>query len=644
MKLTRIKMTRPLNIFVLLILLAVQVQVAFGQTKTSPATTKLNTTVRITSVGDANIAFEYGLGATHYQSIKKEVGSAMAFTRSIASHMGWKEVRNLTGRFNDKENKILSGLTRIAYSKPYKEGRWAVNLASQNMRFLSLSQGVARFETTTKTNTSVMEKTFVVHLPLGSTDHKYSQYTRMLTYNFVPKFESNSGDIDFTLEAKPKLMSSFAKVYGDEKFEKFWTARSKFHNAGGQVIRNLRIRYRITNLSTWSQWKKSAVVYPNQTVVEAFFPVFDTDKLAQFTNARTAMVEVEYRYDMNNKTKTDTDTRKIKILGRNEVLWGSKPMATVRNWHELFDNSEMIATVFSSSNDPVMQQVAGVVTRMGGGVSQSTDKGAKHFLRTMWKFMEINKISYQSPVGTRLEGYLSQHIKFGRDVISNRAGTCIDLSVLWVSVAKAVGLKSYIVLVPGHAFPVIQLPSGEQVAIESTMIRSGSYDEAIKRGSINLKIAQGKIKTDDNGKAIKNAGLMIVCDINKMRSRGVSSIDLPRVVDGYLLKLGYKFNVQIAENQPTKFPKSLHGTWVSYQGTYRIGVYMGANGEYVCMERTYDNYGNIYSENTAKGTWYAKGSTFYISTNNGKNTGKFQVQNGKLIVDIDGERVVFVKK
>ena len=125
------------------------------------------------------------------------------------------------------------------------------------------------------------------------------------------------------------------------------------------------------------------------------------------------------------------------------------------------------------------------------------------------------------------QGSHGQHIKYTRDVLRNRAGTCIDLAVTWASVCEAVGLEPAIVVIPGHAFPAVKLPVSKRwVAIESTMLNS-TFKEAVDRGMATLEQAQ--------------KGDHYLIDITETRAAGVLGLDLPDVSEGYLPNLGYSF-------------------------------------------------------------------------------------------------------
>jgi hypothetical protein len=623
---------------------------------------QMKAAVKLAPNGDAEIAVDIELPIQTYSLMKQSVGSATYLSRKMGDQLAWSEIQDLRGQFNDSENAVNTSLKQIGYAKPYAEGKWMVDLKKEDLTLVAIAGNVAHFSAAMDSEFGAINVLYSVETPAGSSNHKFNADKHQLTYDYVPEFvEGDSGDAEFEIDSKHEIMSSLAKVYGDEMFDNFWVSRSKFKNTGDQVIRDYRVRFRISNLSSWSSWKKTKVVYPGQTVIDPFFPVLDIDQLGRITDTRNAMIEVEYEYEMGGKKTSDSDSDKIKVLSRNQVLWGSRPTDQTLSWYEQFDNSQVIGAVFCNSNDPVIQQVAGAVSRMTGGQSQATDEGAVQFMRAMWSFMELNKISYQSPPSDLFDGHLAQHVKYGRDVIRNRAGTCVDLAIFWTATAKAVGLNSHLVVIPGHAFPVIELPeSGNYVPIESTLIMRGTFDDAYNAGMRTLSIARGELTQDESGKPIPNAGLMISSDIRELQNSGVNCLDLPPVEDGFLLNLGYKLELpELREtgmrednkaqvNNLTKTEQQMVGVWryeVESEGQYVVWVAVFTDGrEYGEAVRVTENGKEI--RNTGdEGTWRCEGNVVHIDTKN-VDDAQFQfgfTNEGHLILASGDNRFTFKK-
>ena len=74
----------------------------------------------------------------------------------------------------------------------------------------------------------------------------------------------------------------------------------------------------------------------------------------------------------------------------------------------------------------------------------------------------------------------AQDIKYPRDVLRAKSGTCIDLAILYATLAESVGMHAYLMLVPGHCFSVVNV-SGQMIAVENTGLGGGDQRAASTR-------------------------------------------------------------------------------------------------------------------------------------------------------------------
>lgn len=628
---------------------------------------QMKATISISVTGDADVNVDMEMPMREYTLVKGQFGNAQYLGRMMTTSLAWSEVKNLKGKFVDSDSTVNASMTHVGYARPVKAGKWEIDLSGEELTLVAFADGKAHFSAAMDMPFGATNVICCFELPVGSSNYDYDEDEGLLTYNYAPKFkEGDDGEIDFEIDAKAKVMSSLAKIYGNEKFDNFWVARSKFQNSGDQLITNLRVRHRLAGLSAWSGWKKTKIVYPGQTVIEPFFPVFDIEKIATFTSTRNAMVEVEYKYEMGGEKHSDTDSSKLQVLSRNEVEWSSYDIDEVTSFYELFNNCPQIYGAFTHSNDPVVQKVAATVSRMIDGVPPQTDKTAVLYLHAVWKFMEANRVAYQLPPGTQVDGKMVQHLKYARDVMRNKAGTCADLAVFWASVGKAAGMKPVICSVPGHAFPAFILPESNQLlAIESTMILSGSFDEALKKGMETM------------GKNI-NEGTIIQVDIDSLRSEGVYCLDLPRVETDFLEKLGYELNIQLLakqnenvntnENQKenvnnqdnrrkesrrettANLPKRLQGVWrcdvATGNGDLVVVVALMEDASCGTVSQMYDSYGNVVEVDKDGGTWEADDSAIYtVSNKDGLHYEyPYYFSGNQLVIEIDGNQLAFTKQ
>jgi tetratricopeptide (TPR) repeat protein len=133
--------------------------------------------------------------------------------------------------------------------------------------------------------------------------------------------------------------------------------------------------------------------------------------------------------------------------------------------------------------------------------------------------MRVN-IAYETTPGDKIDGLLYQHLKYGRDVLRTKSGTCVNTSILFASVVEAAGLEAYIWVVPGHAFAGTRLPrKGQFVFVETTgcgggtLATSAPFEEA-------LKLAQATMEK------YAPLGQVIEVNIRQLRRRGVQPPEL----------------------------------------------------------------------------------------------------------------------
>jgi len=177
-----------------------------------------------------------------------------------------------------------------------------------------------------------------------------------------------------------------------------------------------------------------------------------------------------------------------------------------------------------------------MVSRLAGGVPTGLDQeSAIRFCRALYDLEVANGLAYQTPSGFLVEYMPGQDIKYPRDVLRDKSGTCVDLAILYASVCQAVGLQTILVTIPGHCFPVIILPGGGLLPVECTAI-SGvavgepqahalSFDKAVDLASKQLS----ELKM----------GLYYIVNVQQMQQQGLVSPELPRLEADILERWGW---------------------------------------------------------------------------------------------------------
>lgn len=595
--------------------------------------TRMKQHILVDDFGDAEVSLEVQLpNARVYTEQKQASPNFAVFLRQMGHNRDWLELEDVTGRFEDASNKIIIHYTARCVARTDDGEYWEVPLKEgADLQLVTAAGRKAIYTTAGENQWGVMTAMVTVEIPEGADDiQALSRPSRIRFRSQVVHSLGGEPDSDFSLYAKPQVMTCMAKCYSNPKFSYLWVARSKFKNTGTAMLKDFRLRYQIPGYTQWSSWSRTKRVVPGQTLIVPYFPIFDLNEINKLTGTRPAMLQVEYEYKTpEGDLVTDSDSRRIELLSRNEVLWSTIAREDRVSFEDSFDASYAIVGSAVNGNDPVMQQLAGNISRMGGGLATALkDDHARAFLETLYIFMEENDIAYQTS-GDVMNGDLGgQHLKFGRDVLRNRSATCIDYTILFCSVCEAVGLDSAVVIIPGHAFAVAYLPqSGDVVAVECTRVGTGDYNSAVNFGHEELK------------QALKGPHQII--RISTLREIGVHSLDLPKEEITFLKDLGYEFpTISWSESSQQRLGKITHAAVGSWRFSNTINgvrviltAKLGADGRYVF--RYVETYGSqTQSDEVSYGYWAPSGEHLVFEEDDTqlRMTRKYYMKNGLLYI------------
>jgi hypothetical protein len=607
---------------------------------------KIKQTITLDPVGNAKVQMTITLPTNLYTSLKTKSPNVAIILRKLGAGRGWAILENVDGNFNDMQNSVdihyvQRGFARIRHGKT-----WSVPFAlGSGLDLVDLHGTTAIYQETGNSQIGLATAIIRVECPEGSANLKSNAEAKAFTYDFAPTVSPNgSVDATFAVEHKEAVMSCLAKCYSNERFANLWAARSRFDNSGSVVLSDYRVRFRIEGFSAWSEWHQTSKIYPGQTVVDPYYPVFDLDKLNVLTGPRPVMLETEYEYRRPNGEKvTESDSRKLEILGCNQTIFSGLATSEIMNFSDRLEYIAPVLASFTTPSDPVIQELAGRISGRAGGVGAAfTNAEAAKFLRSLYDFMADNGIAYQSPPTYVNGSQFGQHIKYGRDVLRNHAGTCIDLAILWASTCEAVGLHTVLVVIPGHCFPAVYLPEGQLVAIESTVIGKCDFNKAVEIGQKDLQQA--------------NQGESIVADILTLRKSGIMSLDLPAISPNFLSESGYRFDIKppVRENRPQtrtvqtsddqpkpgRSVSSVVGLW-GYTGqlgerNVDMGLSLREDGR-MCFVMITKGADGQPVQLKSLGTWRVDGDYLVLTDETGTNQFKYWMVGEKLAIQMPGQ-------
>jgi hypothetical protein len=379
-------------------------------------------------------------------------------------------------------------------------------------------------------------------LPFGAKDASWDADKHTIRYTLPREEGTGPANLGVAFKAKERLMTAIYKVYGlGTDFSSQWVAKTVLKNEGASVIQDVRVRYRLEGYSEWSMWQKFPELVPGQTAVSLYYPVLDKS-IATLTSNTPANVHVEWRHKKpDGQLEEDSDGARIVLLGQHEYVFSDILAGeSFGTWEDTTNNAPFIAA-WCSRDDAVIKQFGAMANKLAGGVGASTDdESAVKVMKAIYDLMRINDFTYQHPPGL-LDKSVSydvqsvQNVKFPRDVLRDRSGTCIDLAIFYAAVANAVGLQPYLALIPGHCFPVLRVPSGTLVAVEATGVQGGiragsaSFEDVFKYGIKELRESM-----DD--------GRIHLVDVQDLWTRGISPPELevlpPDILQRWGVSLG----------------------------------------------------------------------------------------------------------
>jgi hypothetical protein len=217
---------------------------------------------------------------------------------------------------------------------------------------------------------------------------------------------------------------------------------------------------------------------------------------------------VEYQYrPAGGPVVHQSTSQTIQILSRNQAVSSSLPLNDQLNYYDAKNNLPFFLAAMTTKDDRVMGELAGRISRLAGGLNCSRNEDALRYMETLYYFMSAY-IAYQTPPADFFDGKFAQHVKYGRDVLRNKAGTCIDLAILYTSACEAVGLEPVLFTIPGHVFPAVRLPESRTlVGVETTMIRYSTFNAAVGLGRKEIGTALRGPHYQVNVLALHNAGV-----------------------------------------------------------------------------------------------------------------------------------------
>jgi len=187
---------------------------------------------------------------------------------------------------------------------------------------------------------------------------------------------------------------------------------------------------------------------------------FLTSALDVTTNEQTTISADFTFYNSANEKYSTQDSFEMCIAGRNYMTWQIPGM--ISSW--------------VTPTQPIMREFASKATS-GLAAGMSNSDPTVQLMAARWLFESMRAYGVRYVNDAHASG---DYIQFPWETLKNKAGDCDDNAVLYASLLESIGLKSFLVLVPGHIFSGYISSDNYAIPIETTAL---TFDTALSSGA-----------------------------------------------------------------------------------------------------------------------------------------------------------------
>lgn len=458
-------------------------------------TLTLTTTETVDASGNAHVQGVMGFNPPRgYDRVKRIYPNLYVLFRDFGPERSSYEIVKETLKINsDDGQRSITFSADVLGAAVCRKNHWQLALAANEQVSTQDANKVSTVAQPTGQNSTKLLGLTNYILPAKAQSVQIDKEEHLLTYTLTaprPPAPLPEPQVDVNVRYKQRLMAAVYKVYGDSSARDgaYWVAKTILRNDGKAPIHDLKIYYRLGEYTDTSVPEAYSLVMPGGAVVDAYYPVIHS-KVAEFKTPTPMQLYMRYEYkDANGKPYSEEITKRVEMLGINQFEFSNlNDQDRTDSWFDYFNNAPLLAAFVTRMDDPV-KQFAGYVSHAAGGVAAASDNdSAIKWLNAAYTMELANDIVYSTPSSFLTNDHSSgQDIKYPRDVFRDKSGTCVDLAIAYAALAESVGLRANLMLVRGHAFPVIRLPGGGLLPVESTGLGGGNqrltFEKAVEVG------------------------------------------------------------------------------------------------------------------------------------------------------------------
>ena len=229
-------------------------------------------------------------------------------------------------------------------------------------------------------------------------------------------------------------------------------------------------------------------------------PRLTTAAIDGLNSEHQADLHVVISYLDNGEPRTILDqTSPTLVTSRRDFPW------TITGMTQQEDFNLIVAMVTPS--DPSVEQLIRDAAnfdptgQMAAGYDSENDQNGTVLQRLadVWQSETADfHLTYISTPITFASGS-SQRIRLPGEVLDQSSGNCIELTLLYASVAEALGMQPEIIIIPGHAYVAVRVDdtNSSYYFIETTLIGQATFNEAVATGLSEWQDAQTHVEAGE---------------------------------------------------------------------------------------------------------------------------------------------------
>ncbi|MFA6073468.1 MAG: hypothetical protein WC758_05120 [Candidatus Woesearchaeota archaeon] len=230
-------------------------------------------------------------------------------------------------------------------------------------------------------------------------------------------------------------------------------------NKGNDDAKNVKITISSPSRYFASQTVNIGEIYKGKTVTKNFDLNF-VDLVLDVTTDEKMPIIVTISFENSvNQEYSSEESFNMDIKGRNYMNWRTPEMTAI----------------WVTSTQPTIREFA---TKATAGLPAGMDGSDKviQMMAARWLFESMRAYGVKYVNDAHATG---DYVQFPIETLKNKAGDCDDNAILYSALLESIGMKSFLVLVPGHIFSGYVDSSGKLIPIETT---ANNFDDAILIG------------------------------------------------------------------------------------------------------------------------------------------------------------------